>query len=142
MPLANDRAVGSRDLDDVALVERPRDAGDTGRQQRRAALDQRPPRSVVDADDAVDLAGEADPQLAGGQPPPVRLKGGADASSAGSGVDQHVGSVGVERSPLGRPDHDAICAAASFEAMPPLPRADPVPPAATVEQRVVGQRPR
>ena len=27
------------------------------------------------------------------------------------------------------PDHDAILAAASFDAMPPLPRTDPVPPA-------------
>jgi len=79
-------------LDHVTLVERARDAGDAGGQQRSAALDQRSAGTIVDADHAFDLTGEADPQLACRQAAFTRLKRGTDELACG-GLDQHIGLI-------------------------------------------------
>ena len=91
-------------------------------EQRHAPLEQGPAGAVVDHDRAVRADRERDPELAGGQPrgssgarpcrrrarPPPRPRARPRATPG--------------RSPPCTPDHAAILAAASFDAIPPLPR--------------------
>ena len=137
--LGEDLAVGPGHVDRVAGVEVALDADARRRQQRDAALDEGPAGAVVDHDRAGGAAGEGDPQLAGRQAPVV-----------GAGTPCRRRARRPARRPARRaaialaitartPDHEAMRAAASFEAMPPLPRSEPVPPAATA--RPSGRRP-
>ena len=122
-------ALGTGHVDGVALVEGALHEPDAGRQQRRAPLDQRPPGAVVDDDRARRRRwrrrSTACGPAAGGRGPGTwcprraRRRRRRPARRAGS----------PWRSPACTPDHDAMRAAASFDAMPPLPRPEPVPPA-------------
>ena len=125
MPRANGDAVGADDVDGVALAEAPGDVDDAGRQQARLALDERPPGPVVDGHRAGDARGEGDPQLAGGQLAAVGLEAGADAV-VGDGTAPSTPGRAALAITVRTPDHEAMRAASSLLAMPPLPR--PLPP--------------
>ena len=122
-------AVLADDLDRGVGVEVALDVPDTGGEQRATLRDQRAPRAVVDDDPPAGTDRERDPELAARQALRVRLHDRADRTSRPARPRTHPGLVGRRRSPPGSPDHDAILAAASLLAMPPLPRSDPVPPA-------------
>ena len=88
------RAVGPATSTASPASKSPCDAADAGRQQRDAALDQRPAGAVVDDDRAVGAAGEGDPQLARRQAPVVGRNTVPTPGIAGHGVGQHVGPAG------------------------------------------------
>ena len=110
-----------------------------GRQQRRAPLDQRPAGAVVDDDGARRCAlAKAIHSLRAGSRRSLGRERRADAGDAGDGLGQTPGRSAAAMTAR-TPDHEAIRAAASFDAMPPLPRAEPVPPAIDAERS--GRRP-
>ena len=86
-----------------------------------------------------DAAGEGDPQLAGRQPavvgPERRCRRPARRPTASASTSGRRRSAITARTP----DHDAIRAAASFDAMPPLPRVRARAAGARLEHRVVGR---
>jgi hypothetical protein len=112
------------DVDRVALTELP-DTSTTPAGSRlvgRSTSARRAPSSTTTVPD--DLRGEGDPQLARGEAPGVWLERGAPCRPL-HGTDQHVGRD-ARAMTVRTPDHDAIRAAASLLAIPPLPR--PLPP--------------
>ena len=137
MPRANGDAVGADDVDGVALAEAPGDVDDAGRQQAGLALDERPARPVVDGDRAGDAGGEGDPQLAGRQLAAVGLEAACRPARRRPPRRARRGGAALAIT-VRTPDHEAMRAASSLLAMPPLPR--PLPPRAGADrqQRVVG----
>ena len=101
-------------------------------------MGERPFGARVDLERPLDLGGEGDPQLACRQRPGVRIERGADRRLAGIASPSRTAGDGASRTfgaaaraiTLRMPDHDAIRAAVSLLAMPPLPRPLPSPSAA------------
>ena len=118
-------AVGADDVDGVALHEATADVDHAGRQQARPALDERPLGARRRPPPCRRPGGEGDPQLA-------RRQLAACASNVvptatrGDGPGEHARVGPASAITLRTPDHDAIRAASSLLAMPPLPR--PLPP--------------
>ena len=118
-------AVGAGDLDgvvgvEVAVAPRRRPAA----QQRPPPLEQRPAGPVVDHDACpAEPTAKAIQSLRAGRRAVVGLHDGADAGRAGDGIGQHAVAVRRAAMTVRTPDQAAILAAASFEAMPPLPPA-------------------
>ena len=89
-----------------------------------------------------DLGGERQPQLASAQQRSVVRREGRADQLVRHRAGQHVRHGRHGRSPLRMPDHDAIRAAVSLLAMPPLPRPLPPPTGSDRQQRVVGRHER
>ena len=120
--------VGADDVDGVALAEAAGDVDDAGGEQAGLALDQRPAGPVVDGTVPGDAGGEGDPQLAGGERGRWASKRGARPASSATAPASTPGAA-ASAITVRTPDHDAIRAASSLLAMPPLPRSLPPPPA-------------
>ena len=123
-------AVGAGHLDRVVRREGAADLDHAGRQQRRA----RPPRAPGGRprrrppDPAEPTANAIQSLRAGSR----RSRGSTTVPTPGTPVDRapRARRRGAAAAITVRtPDQAAILAAASFEAMPPLPRTDPAPPA-------------
>ena len=93
----------------------------------------RAPSSTMTVPDGAD--GEGDPQLAGRQP---ALGARTTVPTPGSPATASTSTPGRPAAAITRrtPDQAAILAAASFDAMPPLPRSEPAPPASGLQRLV------
>ena len=111
-------AVEAGDLHRVVDLEAALDLADPRGEQRHAPLEQRPAGPVVDHDRAVGADRERDPELAGGQPPRAsgarRCRRPARRPPTASSTPSRDAWAITARTP----DHAAILAAASFDAMP------------------------
>ncbi len=128
-PLGEHHAVGSGDLDRLVGLEAALDAGHAGRQQRHAALEQRPLRPVVDEH----RARASRPRTRSTACGPAGVGCGARTIVPTPASPVTASTSTPSRSACAMtartPDQAAILAAASFDAMPPLPRSLPTPPA-------------
>ena len=106
----------------------PSTRDDPGRQQRHVALAERPTRPVVD-DDVPACRDREARSTACGRAAAARAAGRrCRRRDAGHGVGSTPARA-ADAITVRTPDHAAIFAAATFDAIPPLPRADPAPPA-------------
>ena len=110
--------VGSRTSITSPSAKSPLDPGDAGRQQRPAPLDQRPHgRRRRPATAPSTWLAKAIHSLRAGSRRSLGCERRCPRRHAGDRVDQHVGR-GAAAITARTPDHDAIRAADSFEAMP------------------------
>ena len=115
-PPRDDHAVGADELDRVVGQEVPGQPGDAGGQQRGVPLEDRADRALVEQQPAAGAAGVAQPELPGagttaGRANSVPTRSPASAAAAWA----------VEVTTTGTPACEAMSAASTLVAMPPVP---------------------
>ena len=134
-PLANTRPSGPATSTASSASNSPSTPTHAGRQQRDAALDQRPAGAVVDDDRAGGADGEGDPQLAGRQAPVVRPEHGADARRRRPPRRPARPGRDARRSRCARPTTRRSWPPPASRPCRRCPGREPVPPAATSSDR-------
>ena len=125
-PLANTSPSGPATSTASSASKRPSTLDHAGRQQRAAVALERPAGAVVDHDRAGRADGEARSTACG--PAAARSRGSTTVPTpgvAGDGVGAARRRGAAAAITARTPDQAAILAAATFDAMPPLPRAEP-----------------